>query len=581
MSSDNVDRVVPPVVIALRLPAPFDPVEISLSTSEIAKPTTDSDHTTTTFDRDWHTTIFRETMKAIESTLAQHGILTDNEHFAKLQETLEYPYISPSKFEWYFQFSVQRMPFFIEIDHREILEMFTKLYSGKYPNRPLVMHLELVGAARRHLRNAFSLKPRTTTLVDCNTPEPTSPTSQRIVTLVPNIVVACSDANPLSTDHLALSEFRPPVNLVTESTSNFSSIDEASLPSSTVISTETFGSAASTIFDPGDTVSRSAIRFSPALSQPSILVLSSLLTGASHRDTPVLYHHDISKCVGINDDQARLFSDSCRVTNNFNGDYFTEALSRWFTLRRRPPDLRLFCIWSLQNGIHVHYFPRFSTASHFCDHFVPLPFRDLTASASLLFAELPKPPDIYSNAWIPNFHARKVVIIGFLTLIRFQAGSNYAARISDSGLLLSSFLYDNLNSVFAVDKSTTWMLVDCITQNLTATLLFAISKFVFGDSVCNSAITSTIGFPSTSVFLFFALSFQISLEICSMHTTTQSFSKLVLFCFAFVWCFRTSSRGGLSISYPHSGVSALLSMVAKIKAGEGILGSVCHLIVSI
>jgi hypothetical protein len=163
-----------------------------------------------------------------------------------------------------------------------------------------------------------------------------------------------------------------------------------------------------------------------------------------------------------------------------------------------------------------------------------LPFRDLTASASLLFAELPKPPDIYSNAWIPNFYARKVVIIRFLTLIRFQAGPNYAARISDAGLLLSSFLYDNLNSVFAVDKSTTWMLVDCITQNLTATLLFAISKFGFGDSACNSAITSTIGFPFTSVFLFFALSFQISLELCLMHTTHDN-PKLfkigfVLFC---------------------------------------------------
>jgi hypothetical protein len=243
----------------------------------------------------------------------------------------------------------------------------------------LVLHLNLVGAARRHLRNAFSLKPRTTTLVDCNT-ESTPPNSQRIVTLVPSVVEACSDVTPLSTDHPALSEFGPPVNLVTDSTSNFPSIDEASLPSCTVVSTKTFGSAASTIFDPGDEVESSAVQISPALSQPSILVLSSLSTRASHGNTPVLDHHYISKDTGINDDQAPLFSDSCLVTNHFDGNYFTEALSHWFTLRRRPPDLRLFCIWSMQTAIHVHHFTRFSTASHFLGHFV----RDLTASASLL-----------------------------------------------------------------------------------------------------------------------------------------------------------------------------------------------------
>jgi hypothetical protein len=202
--------------------------------------------------------------------------------------------------------------------------------------------------------------------------------------VVPNVVEACSDATPLSADHLALSEFCPPVNLVTDSTSNFSSIDEASLPSSTVVSSETFGSAASTIFDPGDAMSRSAVRFPPALLQPSILVLSSLSTGTSHQNTPVLDHRDISKGAGINDDQAPLFFDSCRVTNNFDGDHFTEALSRWFTLRRRPPDLRLFCIWSLQTAVDEHHFTRFSTASNFLGHFAPLPFRDLTASASLL-----------------------------------------------------------------------------------------------------------------------------------------------------------------------------------------------------
>lgn len=581
MSSDNVDSVVPPVVIALHLPASFDPVEISFSTSEIAKPTIENDHTTTTFDRDWHTTIFRETMKTIESTLARHGILTDNEHYAKLQEVLEYPYISQNKFEWYFQFSVQRMPFFIEIDHREILELFAKLYSGKYPNRPLVLHLNLVGAACRHLRNAFSLKPRTTTLVDCNT-ESTPPTSQRNVTLVPNVVEAYSDATPLSTDHPALSEFGPPVNLVTESTSNFSSIDEASLPSSTVVSTETFGSAESTIFDPGDAVNHSAVRFSPALSQPSILVLSSLLTGASHRDTPVLDHHDISKGVGINDDQARIFSDSCGVANNFDGDYFTEALSCWFTLRHRPPDLQLFRIWSLQTAIHVHHFPRFSTGSHFLGHFVPLPFRDLTASASLLFAELPKPPDIY---WILNFHARKVVIIDFLTLIRFQAGSNYAANISDSGLLLSSFLYDNLNFVFAVDKSTLWMIVNCVIQNLTATLLFGISKFVFGDSACNSTVISKFGISFSSDFLVFAIFPFVVTVIFGILSHAHDNHKL--FKFGFILLSRLFGASahqageGCPCLNPYCVVSALFSMVGKIKAGEGILVLVRCLIVSI
>jgi hypothetical protein len=142
MSSDNVDRVVPPVVIVLRLPAPFDPVEITVSASEIAKPTIESDPTTTIFDREWQTTIFRKIIQMIESTLAQNGTLTDNEHFTKLQEVLEYPYISQHKSDWYFQFSVQNISFFIEINRSQVLQLFSKLYSRKYQNRALVLHLK-------------------------------------------------------------------------------------------------------------------------------------------------------------------------------------------------------------------------------------------------------------------------------------------------------------------------------------------------------------------------------------------------------------------------------------------------------
>jgi hypothetical protein len=573
MSSDNVDRVVPPVVIALRLPAPFDPVEISFSTFEVAKPTIESDHTTTTFDRDWHTTIFRETMKTIESTLARHGILTDNEHFAKLQEVLEYPYISQNKFVWYFQFSVQRMSYFIEIDHRQILELFTTLYSGKLPNHALVLHLKLVGAACRHLRNAFSLKPRTTTLVDCNT-ESTPPNSQRIVTLVPSVVEACSDVTPLSTDHPALSEFGPPVNLVTYSTSNFPSIDEASLPSSTVVSTKTFGSAVSTIFDPGDEVERSAVRISPTLSQPSILVLSLLSTRASHRDTPVLDHHDISKGVGINDDQARLFSDSCRVTYNFDGDYFTEALSCWFTLRRHPPDLLLFRILSLQTATHVHYFPHFLTASHFLGHLVPSLFRDLTASASLLFAELPKPPDIGFNAGVSDVFPATTAAYFFHLLMLLHAASTWDAILPIYDLLFSSFPHDNMILVFPTTESQPWLIVEyAASRHLNSMLRFARSKFILADSTWTSTIISKFVNPFLSAFLAFVpFLFVISAIVGIL---SHAHDNLKIFKYDFVLRLRLlgdvhRAGEGCQCLIPSSGVSALLSVVPKnTKAGEG------------
>jgi hypothetical protein len=546
MSSDNVDRVVPPVVIVLHLPAPFDPVEITFSASEIAKPTIKSDPTTTIFDREWQTTIFRKTIQTIELTLAQHGTLTDNEHFTKLQEVLEYPYISKHKFGWYFQCSVQYISFFIEIDQSQVLQLFSKIYSGKYQNRALVLHLKLEGAAYRHLRNAFSLKSQTT-LVDCKIES--TPLSQTDTSAVPivlevhsKIVDSQTVETPFSSNHLALSDFCLPVNLVTD-TSHFFGFDEPSLPSSTAVSTQTFGSADSTIFNPGDTVKDSAVQISP---QPSISVLFSPSTRTSHRIALILDLHAIPDGAGLNADQAALFSNLQPFPKNFDGNFFTESISHWFTLRRRPPDLRSFCTWSPQTKVDVPSFPRFSTASHFLGHFVYLPFRDLTASASLLFAELPKPPDIYSNAWILNYHARKVTC---LIPIHFQAGSTSAASISDFGLSLSSFLRDSLNFVYAEDQSILWMVVDCVTQNLTATLLFGTSKFVFGDSAHKSTVISKIGIPFSSAFLFFVPLLFIISDIFGIMFGAHD-KPMLFIVFAFVWRFRASSRGGLSRSEP-------------------------------
>jgi hypothetical protein len=349
MSSDNVDRVVPPVVIVLRLPAPFDPVEITFSASEIAKPTIESDPTTTIFDREWQMTIFRKTIQTIESTLAQHSTLTDNEHFTNLQEVLEYPYISQHKFDWYFQFSVQYISFFMEINHSQVLQLFSKLYSRKYPNSALVLHLKLEGAACRHLRNAFSFKPRTT-LVDCKVPHQSlSPfnTSAPIFSLGNRSESSSADypqvTRRISTspnDHLALSDFHPPVNLVTDS-AHFSCLDGPSLSSTTtgMVPPQSQSFESASILHPDNT---------------KIAIIPIPTTTLSPTNIPEVLHplSIVSRRhVAPGFEELRDFTDMpCNDTTLFQGQaskisashYFTESISRWFTLRRRPPDLHDF-----------------------------------------------------------------------------------------------------------------------------------------------------------------------------------------------------------------------------------------------
>jgi hypothetical protein len=137
----------------LDLPTPFDPDELSFSAPKLMKPTIKSNPTMTMFDPDWQTMIVSETIQMIKSTLDHHNILDDNEHFTKFQQVLEYPNISQSTFECYFQLSVQYKSFFLEIDHSQLLQMFTKLYSGNHQNCAIVLHLKLEGAACQHTQS--------------------------------------------------------------------------------------------------------------------------------------------------------------------------------------------------------------------------------------------------------------------------------------------------------------------------------------------------------------------------------------------------------------------------------------------
>jgi hypothetical protein len=118
-------------------------------------------------------------------------------------------------------------------------------------------------------------------------------------------------------------------------------------------------------------------------------------------------------------------------------------------------------------------------------------FRKLTTSASLHFAELPKLPDICSNAWIFTFHARNIAI-GFLILIRFQTGFTSTASISDFGLLSSFVLHDNMILVFPFAKSRIlWLIIDhAPPRNSNAMLPFGIGNFVSTVSSRTSTVIS-------------------------------------------------------------------------------------------
>jgi hypothetical protein len=225
-------------------------------------------------------------------------------------------------------------------------------------------------------------------------------------------------------------------------------------------------------------------QISPPLLPPTIPVLS-FSTEASPRIAPNLDLYAISNGIGANNDQAALFSDLRHVTTNFDGDHFTDSIPRWFTLQRRPPDLPSFRIRSPQTVVDVP-FMHFLTAGDFVRHLLTSSaFRNLTASASLLFAELPKPPDIGSNARISEIFQPTATICCFHLLITFRASSAPHAIVPTFVLSFGYNLHDNMPPVFPPVALILW-LVDCdMRRNLTTTLSPCI-YFFFGYKASNS-----------------------------------------------------------------------------------------------
>jgi hypothetical protein len=146
-SSLSVENLGPQVVIALRLPTPFDVLELNIPAFEIAKPTPPGDPTTTVFDSNWMKSLTMKIFRKLANLLDEHDILDNNENFTKLNELLGLPKITKKAFDNYFQINVVHLNNLFEIYPSQLLQLFTDFYTTGYQDRVLHFHLELVGAA--------------------------------------------------------------------------------------------------------------------------------------------------------------------------------------------------------------------------------------------------------------------------------------------------------------------------------------------------------------------------------------------------------------------------------------------------
>lgn len=74
--------------------------------SDIAKPSNESDPTTTVYHKDYRKTILIKVIREIELILEEEDILDGNDHMSSLRQLLEYPSIKKEPFEHYFKMSI-------------------------------------------------------------------------------------------------------------------------------------------------------------------------------------------------------------------------------------------------------------------------------------------------------------------------------------------------------------------------------------------------------------------------------------------------------------------------------------------
>jgi hypothetical protein len=148
--------IIPMAVIVFHLPAPFSDMNINIPATDIAKPSNESDPTTTTYLKDYRKTILIKVIREIELLLEEEDILEGNEHISSLRQLLEYPNIKKETFEHYFKMSVSNANALFEVYPKYLLPHFVNLYSDNTPENHIVtFHLQFVGTANRHLKNAL------------------------------------------------------------------------------------------------------------------------------------------------------------------------------------------------------------------------------------------------------------------------------------------------------------------------------------------------------------------------------------------------------------------------------------------
>jgi hypothetical protein len=154
------DMIIPMAVITFHLPEPFGNIQLNIPATDIAKPTDPSDpSSSTTYTKDYRKTVLLKVIREIKLLLNEQDLLDNNEHFLKLKELLDYPNIKKETFEHFFKMSVSSTNALFEIYPKYLLPHFINMYtSDTSDHRIVTFHLQFVGAANQHLKNALSKK---------------------------------------------------------------------------------------------------------------------------------------------------------------------------------------------------------------------------------------------------------------------------------------------------------------------------------------------------------------------------------------------------------------------------------------
>jgi hypothetical protein len=155
----STDMIAPMAVITFHLPEPFGNIQLNIPASDIAKPANPSEPSSTAYTKDYRKTVLLKVIREIELLLDEQDLLDNNEHFSKLKELLEYPNIKKETFEHFFKMSVSSTNALFEIYPKYLLPHFINMYTSDTSDpRIVAFHLQFVGAANRHLKNALSKK---------------------------------------------------------------------------------------------------------------------------------------------------------------------------------------------------------------------------------------------------------------------------------------------------------------------------------------------------------------------------------------------------------------------------------------